>query len=364
MKWLFYAGYPARPDNLSQLSSPWAIFAQGQGVQVDVFFMLSGFLLINNLLEADKGYVTDSPSRDLIMMLVRRLLRLWPALFVTIGLTCWLRDYHDDWWTLLKTLTFPINPDQPIAFMVNWSSRVDIQCSVVLFTVFYILKSTKMLSFASSCFVAILSMLPKFYNFFFRRALVSYVSLKMTTDDNRYLPVMMNEGRQNYYVSQGMELSFVHDTNDLLRNILAHDYLVFYQRITPFFIGMALAMALREFVIEKNNKGDDNNSSSVELNNKAVAVNSIWHHLWFPLATLITLSPALLALVVKDKPGVSLPTGEFPPFVLDLFFSVIYRSFYAWAIAYFMYRCLLPHDHPLYLQTVSKLLSSWPLKNL
>eukprot|EP01039_Chlorochromonas_danica_P007929 gene7929-8748_t len=376
LKWLCYAGDPPRPDGLSELStSAWAVFSQGQGIQVDVFFMLSGFLLINNLLEKDKGYVTDSPIRDLVMMLARRLLRLWPALLVAIGLTCWLRDYHDDWWTLATTLAFSLGRHQPIAFVVNWSTRMDIQCSIILFAVFYLLKRTKTLSFGSSCLVAILSILPKFYNFFFRRELVSYLSLRMTTDDNRYLPVFMHKDRQSYHVSQGLELSFVHDLGDLYRIVFAHDYHVFYQRFTPFFIGMALAMALKSSA-EHGSEPVESHSSpahSAEAANhktpppqlkKADSLNSLWHGLCLVLTSIVVISPALLSFAAKKSATVSLTAGQLPPFFLDLFVSVIYRSLYALGLAYVLYRCLLPHDHPLRLSMLSKVLSSWPLKNL
>eukprot|EP01039_Chlorochromonas_danica_P011478 gene11478-12842_t len=397
VKWLFYAGNPPRPDSLIYLStSTWSVFAQGQGVHVEVFFMLSGFLLTHNLLQKDKGYITEdsSPVCDLVMLLARRLLRLWPALLVAIGLTYYLGDYHDDWWTLVKTLTFPLNPHQPMAFVVNWSSRVDIQCSIVLFLVFYLLKRTKTLNFTSSCLITILSVIPKCYDFFFHRELVSYVSLKMTTDDNRYLPVSMHRDRQNYYISQGLQLSFVHDTSDLLRGVLTHDYLVYYKRITPFFIGMTLAIALRLQQQQEQQQSsppsfpsphaiqDEIHQAAAITTTTTTATDhhhhpstpmlvwysslvSLWHSVCLFLSVVVVLSPAVLSLAINDKPALSLPPGQFPPFLLDFFFSVFYRSIYALGMAYCLYRCLLPPGHPLQLLTMSKLLSTtWPLKTV
>jgi peptidoglycan/LPS O-acetylase OafA/YrhL len=341
-----YAGTPQNSSLLSYMSnSLWTSFAIGLGYQVDVFFMISGFLTSWSLLNQEKGRFTGSIIRDVVLLVFRRLLRLWPAVVVMIIVTYLLGDlYSDNFSVLLSTLTFPISRRLPIAFCVNWSTRVDLQCTVVLFGVFTVMHHFRLLTFSSSVFIACLSMVPKFWRFVTSRSLVSYLSPRYSGNaGDIFLPVLMTAERQEYYTNTlypgRFDLNIFEDTSPLKQQLMRYEYTVWHQRITPFFIGLVLAIAIKQTLVKPN---------------KSKLFGKILHGFLLGFSLLITLQSLLLPLLKSKAP---IQPGDKPPYATDFYVSVLSRPFFALGFAYILYRCLIPSTHTLHCQWLNRVLN-------
>ncbi|RYG97501.1 hypothetical protein EON65_52780, partial [archaeon] len=345
-----YVGAPQQPDKLLSLSNSWwTFFSIGMGYQVDVFFMVSGFLTTWSLL-TKKSHFSGNISRDIIVLLNRRLLRLWPAVLVLIVVTYFVGDLNsDNWPVLLSTLSFPINRNLPQAFGLNWSTRVDLQCTVILFAVFAALHKYNLINTYSAIGVSLLSFIPKLWRFFSARELVSYLSVRLSPNPSDILlPVYMTSERQNYYndvlYPGQFEQAFVEDVGAYKLRIMKNEYLVYHQRITPFFIGFVLAVVMY---------------STRQQQAKAVGwMKKLFHMLCLLFSMLVVLQPLLLPLLTSQNGQPKfLQPGESPPIGLDLFISVLNRPIFAVGFAYLLYRCMLPRDHGLHARYLNSLLS-------
>lgn len=351
-----YVGSPQQPDKLAYLSSAWWTFlAMGLGYQVDVFFMVSGFLTTWSLLTKQSHY--SGKPRDLLMLVLRRLFRLWPVIIIAIIGTYFLGDLNSSNWTvLLSTLSFPINRSLPQAFGVNWSNRVDLLCTVILFVVFAIMKRNHWLTMPGAVGAVLLSLTPKVVRFAVSRELVSYLAVRMSGNpSDLFMPVYMTLERQQYYSEVlypgQMVFAISEDPSPLKQMLMKHEYLVYHQRITPFFIGMVLALALQR-------------ARGVSVDARGV-VNKLVHGVFMVFSLLITLQPLVLPLLTKKNSAkTTLLPGQLPPIGMDVFVSVINRPLYATAFAYLLFRCMLPVSHALHMHWLNTLLTSRILQAL
>jgi len=153
------------PDKLHETeTSVFFVGARGMGMQVDGFFAISGFLLVYPLLEqihsrsssdgGGGGGDVDGDGKERALesapgthmfehvsatsvcayALVKRLVRMWPPLTVTIVL-CLLMGDHNIYSlsTVLGLYSFPtFAMDIPVTFGLLWSCRVDIMAGVLL----------------------------------------------------------------------------------------------------------------------------------------------------------------------------------------------------------------------------------------
>lgn len=351
-----YTGKPAMPEALEEINtSRWKSLAYGMNVQVDVFFMLSGFLLSWSCLKQD--YFTSSLQADFIKMMLKRLFRLWPAILVAIAVTYLLGDMHSgDWRTMLRALLFPISAHQPIAFIVNWSARVDLQCSLVLFLTIAVMSRLKVLTLRGGLVAALLSITPKLVAFALDRHSVSYITIKrlcIAADDN--IPVYMTVERQQYFcnfypLATQHYCAFTQAITDFRKQVLQNDMFPFHQRLAPFFIGLVLALALQ--------------AAFKQAQPRISSMAQSMHSLYLIFAGFTAFAPAVVAVLSGGQKTIPLQPGEQPDIRADFFVTVLHRPLYSVAIAYLLYRCLLPVDHPLKLVRLSSVLSNPLLKSL
>lgn len=357
--------YTGKADNLELLdtlpSTLWVAISLGMGLQVDVFFMLSGFLMSWNLLR--KGQSKGSLQVDFIMLMLKRLLRLWPAVLVSMVLMVVLGDmFSDDWWVMLRALSFPKEVSQPSAFTVNWSTGVDLKCSVFLFLTVIALQRMNALTVGGSMLAALLSLLPKVVLFAQGRHLVSYILIGRSGNPaDAFVPIFMSEERQRYFCDSELYpaaaqhyCAFIEGPSLVKQTVLANDYFSFHQRMTPFFIGLVLAVALH---------AADTGGEEGRLRAKRW-LKQAWHGLCLLLAVLFALFPVILAFLTSGKKVVPLAPGVLPKISVDFIITALNRPIYSAALAYLLYRCLLPADHPQHLRWLNALLSSPVLKGL
>jgi len=159
----------ARIDAIDK--SIWYTCAVGVGYQVDVFFMISGFLLSNSLITISRDPVGLSLARlprESIKFIIKRLLRFWPTFFGACILAIVLQDYNAINFNqeLLKSVFFlPIGLHVPVTFAVSWSNRVDVEAGIILIISIFLLFFVNRLNVLGGVFVTILSIIPKFSRF-------------------------------------------------------------------------------------------------------------------------------------------------------------------------------------------------------
>lgn len=134
--------------------------AQAGGVQVDIFFMLSGFLLVYQLLYKygtnyeEKGIVTGPGLPNLLSFTIKRALRMLPPIIAVIVCVLFVGEAWDygDYWSDFSTpiyyrisliLTFLHNyADQvrvgSFAGSLMWSCAVDLHAGMFILVVFKI----------------------------------------------------------------------------------------------------------------------------------------------------------------------------------------------------------------------------------
>lgn len=129
--------------------SKWYTFAQAGGIQVDIMFMLTGFLLVWNFL-SDLERTSHGDSRNgssIFSFSIRRILRLLPAIVVVSFLGLYFGDnWNYDgkaWKRILVVWTFIMNylPSREFgSFTLSpcWSCCVDVQAGKVLLVVVFL----------------------------------------------------------------------------------------------------------------------------------------------------------------------------------------------------------------------------------
>lgn len=370
MLYMVYAGDPAQPDKLQYLAQSWWIsLASGLGYQVDVFFMISGFLTTWGFLNK-KSHYSGFVLRDTIVFIIRRLLRLWPMVLVQIVISYFWGDYNaNNLGEMFSNMLFPISPHLPMAFSVQWSTRVDLIGTLLVLVVFTLLEKTGLLNLPASILMAALSFIPKVWRFLdedFRKH-VSYLLLRMNGGKgDSFMPLYMSVERQRYYAEVlypgKFHIAIMQEPSLIKRNLMRYEYLVWHQRITPFFIGMVLAIAYRQV------RQRWTNLSAEDIQKiKQSVVGKLLHFCILCISLLVTLQPVLLSVLGNrnnNKEAKVLAEGELPPFKLDFFVSVLNRPLFAAGYAYLMYRCLVPEKHYLHLSWLSSLLNSAVLQDL
>jgi hypothetical protein len=204
----------------------------------------------------------------------------------------------------------------------------------------------------------LVSFLPKLYRFLTYVPRISYMKLKNTGLD-LMVPAYMVQERLDFHhdvLYPGRCPDLQQATNSPLKlYVMRSDYVVFHQRITPFFIGMVLGLLIFEET-ERRRKAQEAGTSVAAP--RLSVLSRLLHFVYLALSVFMASTPLLLSLFgerlsleqlqeqsrrAKDP---AYMTTELP-FVPDLFVSVLNRPLYAAAWAYLLYRLLLPSDHPL-----------------
>lgn len=344
--------------------------AIGLGYQVDAFFVISGFALAWKIFNSSINILDNSLINNIVVNSAKRVLRLWPVIISAIAVTAILGDYKCEPKVLLKLLTFPKGDrDIPSTFLMGWSNRVDIEASLVLVTCIYLMFRFNKLSFKTSSMLAFLSIGPRLYRFLTDDG-VSYLKLSNSQSyADSMLPIILSADRQTYFAERLFpdmkHLITVTELGERKNNLFDREYLITHQRITPFFIGLTLAIAIKNAYYPDSNRGSsklttDNNeltSKSKSDSNSKSFLYFFLHKIALVISCLFICQPALGAYqsMVRDWDSPLQPEYKFK---MDFFVSVLGRSTFSLAFSYFLYRCLVPDSHPLKISWLAALLSS------
>lgn len=406
---LFFSKNPNRELINQFLNAWWPNFTIGFGYQVDVFFLLSGFLVVWNFL-SKRGGINDGEGREkgsvwgmaveVLLYFLHRIFRFWPATLAALLLSLFLGDYGlDTWGKVLTCFTYPFTAHSPMAIGIMWSNRVDLICSTILFATCLLLEristsrtstnpsstsntssssstpstpstTHSLFTYRNSLLLLFVSFLPKVYRFLTLKPRPSYLKLKNAGLD-LMLPAYMVEERLAYhkeilYPGKQLDITTAFQ-NPLKVYVLKHDYFRFHQRIPPFFVGMVLAVVIYR-LLEKQQKETEEKKGRAGLH----WFSHLLHGCYLCLSLLLALLPLLMSALGKRTTLEELQEQSLQardesyftqelPFLPDFFISAVNRPLFAAAWGYLLYRLLLPSSHPLSLPSFISRISHWRL---
>jgi peptidoglycan/LPS O-acetylase OafA/YrhL len=328
------------------ISVPYGGLVKLFAAQVDVFFVISGFLLSMQLLSRSEG---DLGWADVIIVVVKKMIRLLPgALFVAVILFLVGDTGTESFWLLMRrTFVFEMNEEiAPTSLIVTWSNRVDVIAGGVLTAVIVALKPHLLgkNGYIWISVIVFLSMMPATYLYF----TYPKVSVAYQLQQNIWLPLYIDSAERRVWMEQrfGIRNIPVYPPNDARQLYAHHLYLPWYSRMSPCFIGCWLAIAY--------------------IKSGTAVYQSRGRHAVYLLASLFVLSlPVLLGVTNAKLLAERLdPSYVFtrlkqplPPTLSDLIATVALRPIFSSAAAYIIFRLLLPCDHPQAFKTLASFLS-------
>lgn len=367
------------------LHQPWLSVCNAFGFQVDIFFVISGFVLTYSMLcRADLPTAAStapplSASSFLstavktcpgcFFMLCKKLLRYYPAMLASLLLAIWMKDFATkNVWDMLTLFVFPLKPAVPVSFVTLWSNRIDILCSIWLYMATTGLQYWSCVTLPMAMLLVLASFLPKCWRFFAFTPHISYLQMnRYSRLADRLIPVSMSPDRTRYYrdvlYPDTFDVLPIEPIGGMKRLIIEKEYTVFHQRITPFFIGLALA------VVMKQAWGQETVHAKTATHPMRRFAYQLFHGMCLFLSMFIAMQPYLVTLTNKidlerlqqqeEMPLSSLPTV---PIVADFFISAAIRPLFAAAFAYLLCRSMLPPHHELHLPSLSSFLCWKPLQ--
>jgi peptidoglycan/LPS O-acetylase OafA/YrhL len=171
---------------------------------------------------------------------------------------------------------------------------------------------------------------------------------------DKFVPVFLNPEKQAWLSTfMGPDWpaadAFKYSLSPLKKLIMTTDYLVTHQRITPFFIGLILALALHQ------------KASQQRLLNVS-KFQKVLHACYLALSSAIVLFPFFMGLTLALKNRYTEDSLSVVPIHAEIIFNVFGRPFYSSAAAYILYRSLLPAQHQHHSKFLSTFLSFQPLQ--
>jgi peptidoglycan/LPS O-acetylase OafA/YrhL len=351
-----------RVDLLETLSaSVWPGIVLGNGYQVDVFFMLSAFLFTWTMIQSSKSSAGNGSwtgnIRKLLLFVVKRVLRLWPALIAVLGLAAAVNDYGArDSVAVFKTLLIPTYFDEiPQAAVPGWSNRTDIECCVAVFLVITVLQRLGWLNPLTALTAVPLSLIPKALRFLADSDAFSYMRLAA---DVLTTAITIPQVRQEYYrdvlyVGQVPWFNSL-DTISRMTPLFFGEYIVTHQRWSPAFAGFAVAVCLQSA------------HQHYELSKGKTTVSTAFTTLKRVLSRVVSFFALLVSILLAAMPilmALNPATAEVratvlsnPPIEADFVVSLLGRTLNAVGWGYLLYRCLLPKGHPLRLNHLASFL--------
>lgn len=321
-------------------AKPWSKIASLFGYQVDVFFVISGFLLTWGLLQQNRN---KDLLHQIIMFVVKRFLRLWPIYFVLAIILTITGEYS--WYNFDVIRSFfllePMTRETPQVLMHSWSNRVDLLGGIAVIVVVTILKNYESVNRLSGVVVVVLSLIPRLLNYLNNPELLSYMRLGGHAQE---AVIITEVSKQLYYRDKIYKdlnnYIAVIEVSDRMNTIFFDEYFVTIYRWTPLFIGMLLAIALkREYDIEKLTANEKNNTSNsypiVERTSYFLAIGS---HLCLAIGLFSAVQPMLLSIGVPSEE--ELKQLQNPSLALDIYITVFGRAQFAAGWSYLLYRCL------------------------
>jgi len=327
-------------------SIPFTVFQAG-GIQVDIMFMLSGFLLVFNLLNKNS---LDMPS--VLDHTFRRWLRMAPMMLVSVILghyviqDCWGMPYT--YWDGGKAI-FPTRVMSYLLCYTNycdqitygsylgslmWSCAVDLQAGVLtlilvkfIASFYQIQQKSTLIRRLRVVFFILLVVACVIRGSFFNKDKVNMVLL------GEFFHFRLLQPRSSY---TWMEVFFGHEwktTNsavDVTHEYLNKMYFPTHTRYGPFMVGgvvaCSLLLAMEKYKPKAASRGSANKGS-----------------MWSSVMGWIFTTVAVVQLAVPCLPA---PPIEDVPLEAQVFVTAALRNLSACSAGFLMYRTLVPVDHP------------------
>ena len=297
--------------------------------------------MTDSLLKSSSKFSLTSTGQEVFKFIVKRLLRFWPT-FLAVSILCYLlddfnaRNFNQP--LMNSVFMLPIGKHTPVSFGVSWSNRVDVECGVILILTICVMRYFNLLDLKGSFAASILSILPKLMRFLNDPG-ISYLQLGRnvkTVIRDKFIPIFINLEKQlwlkNLTGFPEVINPQMHEMSDLKRQLISEDYLVTHQRITPFFVGMILFIALKKASVVSKDK----------------TRRSLFSQLFHSTSLFLTVVVLLWPFVMGLKRGRSVLDDKYQPsnisFTFDLIFNVFGRTIYSAANAYILYRTLISKD--------------------
>lgn len=332
-------------------------FAQAGGIQVDIMFTISAFLLVSSLLKSidSNGKSSSNAINDLISFTWKRVARLLPTIIVVSFMGLLLGD---DWapsngstdgvpyWKIFAaTWTFilnylPVEAYGSFTLSLCWSCCVDIQAHIAIYLLFHtmklIVKPASSVAFASTIrWVFFLLVVTSI-------AIRAYVFDKDTINifllgQNSHFGLLMTDTSYKWFQSTYSHVwratnDFAGASHIYFNNM----YSPFHTRFGPFAVGAFLAC----------NVNIANNTKASKMN--IVGFILCW---FFTLQSIVTLVFPCLPPAPGDVPVIGQHIA-----------TAAIRTFASMAISFLMYRCLLSPQHPWHFSLLNNIFSLSVLK--
>lgn len=244
------------------LQAPWVPMVKYFMVQVDIFFLISGFLLSFFLLQQEEKEKTQNVCFSekfsiFVSLVIKKLLRLWPGVFISIVASHILNDLGTD--NLGKSLWnngILMNSSEissPISLVPVWSNQVELFGSMAVILV--VLNMGPKLLRSEGCYfasaAALLTLLPPLYLTF----AYPEFSASRVMKENLVTPAYMSQDRiawlQTTYSMSNLDITCnVIDSKTRIGHASLF-YFPWYSRIFPFFVGLFVAICIATKLIEK-----------------------------------------------------------------------------------------------------------------
>lgn len=371
------------------------------GLQVDVFFLLSGFLFT---LQYRKSFKKYSLFGGVVYTIMKKFFRIAPIASVVFGLSYLSNDYNADKLSyLIGILTFDLRYVRhgPVALGPSWSNSVDVNACVILSILLYILygildmkyikdlpsNTRKIGLYVLGTLIVCGSLYPKLLNYLSDPVGFSYIRV-LLENDAQYEP-----GKQKWVIDYfnmthlEPEYAVLKEYSGAIEHIMDNEYTVTSFRWTPFFIGWFIGMLtlLPEYEAERQKElFSVKTKEEMLLYERAQALVSKqskvektstdkMHVFCFLLATLGLLFPIVTAftgsqIVAKRNLAIRaawdyaqltstkmiFPPMEPPSFIIDIISSVFLRSIYAASVGYFLSCSLSVNENKMNVNTSSK----------
>ena len=276
---------------------------------LDVFFMLSGYLLTTQTLAAFAAHRRVSVLETLLL----RMLRLWPVMLVGLAVELLLGDtpYDRLSFHLFLSNVGPVSP-LPTLLGVAWSNSVDVQATVAVVAVLLALRASGQLRRRSVVAVIVLLLAARLARF--DRAETSLYGIFVTT---RTLAGSSHSRSSTQFLNAHYNFTSPYPLEPLLTSEPPHFprmYRPTLMRLSSFLVGTLLALQLQ--------RADTRSADGTGILKCALLAASV---LVF-----------LLPLVGSD--------GEWP-LAVDVFVTVFLHTVYAAAAAFILFTALVREQH-------------------
>lgn len=347
---------PSEGEEWDQFKGSWVYTSmQAGGIQVDLMFALSGFLLVSKILSAKSAL----PLVDFLRGRVRRFL---PPIIVISLIVVAMGDewetndvtsenYTPVWMRLLATWTFLLNyvPQSDygsLSLSLCWSCCVDIQCGAIITII-----ANRVRSFISPKERSITTEKDKArFVYILRYCFVAWLMISLATrallfDDDGLN--MYKLGKLNHFGNVMTDSSYMwieqrynhtwrtkNSAGAFVMKYLNEMYMPTHTRYGPFAVGGIMACNL--YLANSNTTP-----------RKGTLLGSL-------VCWVLTIQ-ALLSLIVP-----CIPQGdeEAPPMGAQLFITAAIRTLASASGAFLLYRALVPVEHPMHWSSLCSALSS------